>query len=131
MEPRMDQYSIRHVLKSRKWRAAWEEVRRSCGVDFEDERRQRIWEGAVQMQGLEGFEMLRPGGKERWRERLVGLREKIEAMDAGGLKSAEVDVHGDIDWLECPVLADEVLCCVRGMWPVCASSQFSADQGSR
>ena len=124
----MDQYSIRHVLKSSKWRAAWEEVRRSCGADFEDERRQRVWEGAVQMQGLEGFEMLRPGGTDVWRERLVELRGKIEAMDAGGMKAAEIDVHGEIDWLECPILADEVLCCVRSMWPVCVCTHSQADR---
>ncbi|KAG7002076.1 mediator of RNA polymerase II transcription subunit 17 [Physcia stellaris] len=117
VDPGMDQYSIRHILRSSKWRAAWKEVRKSCGADFEDERRQRVWECAVQMQGLEGFEMLRPGGIDRWRERLVGLRAKIEAMDARGMKAAEIDVHGEIDWLECPILADEVLCCVRSMWP--------------
>lgn len=124
----MDQYSIRHILKSSKWRAAWEEVRKSCGADFEDERRQRVWEGAVQMQGLEGFAMLRPGGTDRWRERLMDLRAKIDAMDAGGMKSAEKDVHGEIEWLEYPILADEVLCCVRSMWPVCVSIHSLADQ---
>lgn len=117
-EPMMDQYSIRHILKSKKWRTPWEEARRACGGDFEDERKQKVWVCAVQMQGLEGFEMLRPDGASRWREKLLELREKIERLDPVSLKSAEKDVHGEIEWLERPVLEDEIYCCVRGMWPV-------------
>ena len=115
---RMDQYSIRHILKSKKWQAAWQEVRKQCGADFEDQRRQRIWVCAVQMQGLEGFDMLRPGGMDRWRGKLLEVRRKIESMDVASIKSDERDLHGEIDWLECPILEDEIYCCVRGMWPV-------------
>ena len=117
-DPRMDQYSIRHILKSKKWRTAWKEVRKECGADFEDEQRQRIWVCAVQMQGLEGFEMLRPGWTVKWRGKLQELRQKIENMDVASIKSAESDIHGEIDWLDCPILEDEIYCCVRGMWPV-------------
>ena len=115
----MDQYSIKHILKSRKWRTAWEEVRKVCGADFEDERRQRIWDCAVQMQGLEGLEMLRPDGcPDKWKGKLSELRGKIEMTDTVSMKSAEIDIHGDIECLECPILNDEIHCCVRGMWPV-------------
>ena len=118
VEPRMDQYSIRHILKSKRWCAAWDEVRRACGGDFEDDRRQKIWVSAVQMQGLEGFGMLRPDGGKKWRAYLRRIREKIEHLDTERIRSTEEDVHGEIKWLECPILEDEIYCCVRGMWPV-------------
>ncbi|KAL8992628.1 MAG: hypothetical protein Q9169_006949 [Polycauliona sp. 2 TL-2023] len=118
VEPRMDQYSIRHILKSRTWRTPWEEARRKCGPDFEDDRLQKIWACAVQMQGLEGFEMLRPDGANRWRPYLTELRQKVARIDTTCLDSPEKDVHGQIKWLEFPILEDELFCCVRGMWPV-------------
>ncbi|KAL8860938.1 MAG: hypothetical protein Q9178_002693 [Gyalolechia marmorata] len=114
--PRMDQYSIRHILKSRRWRTPWEQARKQCGPDFEDDRRQKIWVSAVQMQGLEGFEMLRPDGAERWKGHLHKLREKIERIDSNKMRSAEKDEFGEINWLEFPILEDEIFCCVRGMW---------------
>ncbi|KAL8957076.1 MAG: hypothetical protein Q9193_005559, partial [Seirophora villosa] len=98
----MDQYSIMHILKSSTWRRAWGEARRvgggpdfeDGGSDFEDERRQRIWDCAVQvMQGLEGYDMIRPGGVERWRSRLLALREKVERMDDARIKAADTDEH--------------------------------------
>ncbi|KAL9639098.1 MAG: hypothetical protein Q9204_001247 [Flavoplaca sp. TL-2023a] len=116
VEPRMDQYSIRHILKSRTWRTPWEAARKQCGPDFEDDRRQKIWMSAVHMQGLEGFEMLRPDGAIRWREYLLGLGEKIEKIDSNKMRSAEKDECGEINWLEFPILEDEIYCCVRGMW---------------
>ncbi|MCJ1262369.1 hypothetical protein MMC22_002239 [Lobaria immixta] len=114
---RMDQYSIRHILKSRRWCIPWKEARSVCGPDFEDDRRQKIWACAVQMQGLEGFEMLRPDGPNKWKARLLRLREKVENIDIDRIRSVEEDVHGEINWLECPILEDEIYCCIRGIWP--------------
>jgi hypothetical protein len=42
---------------------------------------QQVWHSAVQLQGLEGLEMLRPGGVDQWQPRLEGIRAKIEALD--------------------------------------------------
>ncbi|KAI4090160.1 MAG: hypothetical protein LQ344_004945 [Seirophora lacunosa] len=125
--PQMDQYSIMHILKSSTWRRAWAEAKRvggglHCedgGFHFGEESRQRIWDCAVQvMQGLEGYDMIRPGGVERWRSRLLALKEKVERMDDARIKAADTDMHGTIDWLECPILKDEIFCCYRGMFPV-------------
>ena len=110
----MDQFSISHILKRRTWRTPWEQARKQCGPDFEDHRRQKIWVSAVQMQGLEGFEMLIPDGAERWRGHLHKLREKIERIDTNRMRSAEKDECGEIEWLEFPILEDEIYCCVRG-----------------
>ncbi|KAL8912047.1 MAG: hypothetical protein Q9171_002900 [Xanthocarpia ochracea] len=115
-EPQMDQYSIRHILKSRTWRTPWKQARKQFGPGFGDHRRQKIWVSAVHMQGLEGFEMLIPDGAQRWRGHLHKLREKIERIDTNRLRSAEKDEFGEIDWLEFPILEDEIYCCVRGMW---------------
>jgi len=41
-----------------------------------------MWQSAVQIQGLEGLEMLRPGGVERWRSRLEAIRSAIRGMEA-------------------------------------------------
>ena len=51
-EPRMDQYSIRQILKSKTWRRGWERVRKEVGGDFAGEDageawRQRVWEMVV------------------------------------------------------------------------------------
>ncbi|KAL8783075.1 MAG: hypothetical protein Q9213_004887 [Squamulea squamosa] len=116
IDPRMDQYSIRHILKSSKWKAAWKEVRVAVGPDFDDKRRQRIWASAVQMQGLKGFEMLRPDGVNRWRGRLRELRQMVERVDISSMQSTEEDPHGEIMWMTCPILKDEINCCVRGMY---------------
>ncbi|KAL8964812.1 MAG: hypothetical protein Q9197_006792, partial [Variospora fuerteventurae] len=91
--PRMDQYSILHILRNSVWRREWGDARRAGGgPDFaDDERRQRIWECAVMMQGLEAFDMIQPGGADRWRGRLTELREKIERMDDAKMMSAERD----------------------------------------
>ena len=60
--------------------------------------------------------MLRPEGAIRWREYLLELREKIEKIDSTKMRSAEKDECGEINWLECPILEDEIYRCVRGMW---------------
>lgn len=120
VNPRMDQYSIRHILKSKKWQKAWEPARDCVGASFGDERRHRIWRGAIQMYGLAGYEMLRPGGVEKWRGKLLELRGKLETMDTERMVSLfqRHDIHREIEWLECPMLEAEVYCCVRAMWPV-------------
>ncbi|KAG8532435.1 uncharacterized protein KY384_002312 [Bacidia gigantensis] len=96
--PRMDQYGIRHILKSSTWGREWERVRDEVGPAFDDDVKQEIWENAVQMQGLFGFEMLRPGGAESWKERVIELREKVAMADLRKMKPVEKDVHGEISW---------------------------------
>ncbi|KAL8766376.1 MAG: hypothetical protein Q9209_006846 [Squamulea sp. 1 TL-2023] len=114
--PRIDQYSIRHILKSSKWKVAWEDVRKAIGPDFDDERRQRIWASAVQMKGLEVFDMLRPDWAERWSARLRELRQLIERIDVSSMQATEQDLHGVIDWMAFPIMEDDIQCCVRGRW---------------
>ncbi|KAL8679878.1 MAG: hypothetical protein Q9224_006997, partial [Gallowayella concinna] len=120
--PKREQHSIRHILKSRRWNAAWEKARALCGADFEgadfdSDCRQRLWVNAVQIQGLEAFEILTPGGADRWKGRLLELRDKIERLDLNRMQSDEKDMHGNIFALDCPVLEDEIFLCSSGMWP--------------
>ena len=60
------------------------------GPDFDEERRQQMWHFAVQMQGLSVLEMLRPGGVEKWRDRLEEMRRKMEAFFTISATSAQV-----------------------------------------
>ena len=109
-----DQVGLNHILTCRTWREAWEGVRRQIGVDFEEEWRQTYWHAAVQQQGLEGFEMLRPGGVEKWRSRLERIRNGVERMEKPKV------YHFGRSEMECsdvPCMADEVLVCMAGMWP--------------
>ena len=80
-QPHDDQGAMIHVLQCRTWTEAWERVRRDIGPDFEEKWRQELWMSIVQIQGLGGLEMLRPGGVEKWRLRLEEMRRKIEGLD--------------------------------------------------
>ena len=112
-----DQNGLRHVLKSTKWCTAWDTVRMEVGGDLEEPWRQKVWKAAVQMQGLEGLEMLRPGGVEKWRGRLMDMREKIAIMDPGRKPALNVDDGvRSLAPLGSPDLADEVFVCMRAMW---------------
>ncbi|KAI4178371.1 MAG: hypothetical protein LQ346_007477 [Caloplaca aetnensis] len=75
-----DQEGLDYLLSCRIWREAWAKVRLATGPDFETEWRQELWCSAIQIQGLEGLEMLRPGGLERWRPRLEAMRQSIEDL---------------------------------------------------
>lgn len=75
-----DQVGLDYLLTCRTWSEAWERVRLAIGPNFDDVPRQIMWESAVQTQGLEGLEMLRPGGLERWRPRLEEMRKDIENL---------------------------------------------------
>ncbi|PVH74447.1 hypothetical protein DL98DRAFT_30544 [Cadophora sp. DSE1049] len=79
--PEHDQVAMRHVLLCRRWREAWEEVRRQVGGDFEDGWRQDMWKSFVECQGLHGLEMIRPGNVEPMRERLLSARRSIEGLE--------------------------------------------------
>ncbi|KAH7383145.1 hypothetical protein BKA64DRAFT_178707 [Cadophora sp. MPI-SDFR-AT-0126] len=79
--PEHDQVALRHVFLCRRWREAWEEVRRQVGGDFEDGWRQDMWKSFVECQGLNGLEMIRPGNVEPVRERLSSARRRIEELE--------------------------------------------------
>lgn len=111
-----DQVGLNHILKCRTWREAWEDVRLRIGPDFDEEWRQKLWHAAVQKQGLDRLEMLRPGGVEKWRERLQGIRDSIQAMPATsepntyryGRKACEVS--------DTPCMVDEIYVCMVALW---------------
>lgn len=114
---RADQLNLNHLLggNCREWPEAWEGVRHQIGPDFAEAWRQNLWRSAVQQQGLEGLEMLRPGGVKRWRSRLQRIRDRIEALPV----SAKPVSHryGKSNWAsDAPCMADEILVCVAGYW---------------
>jgi hypothetical protein len=139
-----DQIALQHVLNTRRWRESWKSVRGQVGGDFTipdvdmnsddtdgheevvpimgpgyhdlyESWRQHIWDSAVQYQGLEGLEMLRPGGVEKWKGRLQEIRgrvEKLESKPKGftfGRRENPAGVY--------PCLADEVFICMASYWP--------------
>ncbi|KAL8957574.1 MAG: hypothetical protein Q9183_006021 [Haloplaca sp. 2 TL-2023] len=75
-----DQVGLDYLLSCRTWSEAWQQVRHPIGPDFADEWRQQLWSAVPQVQGLEGLEMLRPGGLEKWRPRLAAMREAIATL---------------------------------------------------
>ncbi len=71
-----------------------------------------MWQSAVQIQGLEGLEMLRPGGVERWRSRLEAIRSAIQGMEARHKPKQPSYARG----LESPDMAAEINLAIYGPW---------------
>ena len=109
-----DQVALQHILNCGRWTRPWDSVRREIGPDFEEHWRQRMWHSAVEMQGLSGLELLRPGGVEAWRERLTEIRSQIETLE----KSPEVFKFGKYEnpAYDYPNMTEEVFVCMAGYW---------------
>jgi hypothetical protein len=122
-----DQVGLNHILNCRTWREAWETVRHQIGPDFTEEWRQEMWHSAVQMQGLEGLEMLRAGGVEKWRHRLQDIRGKIEALDPESRPSMHKFGFQEHRASDSTSMADEVHACMAGLWwdPAQNQGQFA------
>ena len=119
---RGDQIALHHLLHCRTWREAWRNVRRQIGDDFEEDWRQAMWVSAVQMQGLEGLEMLRPGGVEKWRGRLEQIRGKIERLEKPPKeRDYKLEIRTPHERTlyarDSPNLADEVWVCMATHYP--------------
>ena len=85
------------VLQSSRWRPHWKRMRVKAGAEFEEgfqddwwfgedehrERdwRQRMWEGVMLCQGLEGLGMIRPELQDAWVEKVREWREKISRLE--------------------------------------------------
>ncbi|KAG4416043.1 hypothetical protein IFR04_010806 [Cadophora malorum] len=112
--PEPDQVAMRHVLLCRRWREAWEEVRRQVGGDFEDGWRQDMWKSLVECQGLFGLAMIRPGNVEPMRERLLSARRSIEALSVQPrrYRFGKYENQGT----EYPDLVKEVFILMAGYW---------------
>ncbi|KAE8448692.1 hypothetical protein EG329_008907 [Mollisiaceae sp. DMI_Dod_QoI] len=109
-----DQIALQHILTCRRWREAWERARHQIGEDFEEEWRQDMWHSVVQCQGLEGLEMLRADGFEKWRTRLMEMRNQVEKLE----KKPEMYKFGRFDnpGTEYPSMAKEVHVLMAGLW---------------
>jgi hypothetical protein len=108
-----NQLAVLHLLKSSRWAPSWTAVRKAVGGDFEVEWKQRLWEMVVWCQGLEGMDMIRPGGVEKWAERLCGWRKGIEKMET---EPGMVRVGKDKTYYEYPCLVEDLKICYIGYW---------------
>ena len=108
-----NQLAVLWLLKSPRWAPWWRVVREAVGGDFEVEWKQRLWEMVVWCQGLEGMDMIRPGGTEKWAERLCAWRKGIERMER---EPGMVRV-GREETYEYPCLTRDVNICYIGFWP--------------
>ena len=113
-----DQVGLDHILDCRRWNEAWKRVREEGGPDFKDEWRQKLWHSAVEMQGLEGLEMLSgDAGLRRWKPWLVDTRQRIEALDETcHPRVHSFGRHNLIPASDAPYLSDEIYVCVAGHW---------------
>ncbi len=111
-----DQVGLNHILRCRTWREAWETVRLQIGPDFDEGWRQKMWCSSVQCQGLEGLQMLRPGGLEIWRERLMEMRAQLETLDGKCQPRVRLFRPQFGGASDAPNLADEVLVASAGYW---------------
>lgn len=127
--PNDNNIALTWVLRSSRWRPRWKALREKAGPDFEDDFddgwwyddnreeepskswRQRMWEGMMLCQGLEGLEMLREGEtQERWVPRIQEWREKIAALE----KEPETTMVGRQATMEYPFLLGDLRCCASG-----------------
>ncbi len=101
-----NQCGLQHFLRCRRWKEAWAMVSNAVGGDFpEASWKQDLWTSVLILQGLNGMEMLRPGGAELWKERLLVWRGKIDALTVhpgdvivGRQKTYEFPfLYGDLD----------------------------------
>lgn len=112
-----DQVGLDYLLTCRTWTEAWARVRHEIGPDFDDVPRQIMWQYAVQTQGLEGLEMLRPGGLARWRPRLEGMRKKIEDLKVENRpKECRCGSSGRYYCWESPDMAAEITFTLATNW---------------
>lgn len=113
LEEELDQLSLDRLLgECRTWTEAWSSVREEIGPDFEEGWKELMWQSAVQIQGLEGLEMLRPGGVERWRSRLEAIRSAIRGMEAR--HKPKQPSYARV--LESPDMAAETSLAIYGPW---------------
>lgn len=107
--------ALRFVICSRSWQEAWATLRMNAGPDFEEEWRQDLWVSGVQLQGLQGFEMLESGGSKAWRARLEGMRSMIENLDVKYSPRTYASLCGDHTVAsDAPIMARELLY-IRGL----------------
>lgn len=112
-----DQVGLDYLLTCRTWREAWERVRLAIGPNFDDISRQIMWESAVQIQGLAGLEMLRPGGLEGWRSRLAEMRKRIESLPVEKRpKECRYGSSGRYYCWESPNMAAEITVTLAPYW---------------
>jgi hypothetical protein len=110
-----DCYALKYLLlNNRKWRWAWEGIRREIGEDFDVEWKQNMWQSALQCQGFDSIRIMMPGGLENFRERLVDTRAKIEKLQI----CPKMHSFGRQQRLapEYPHMLDEVFVCIAGSW---------------
>ncbi|KAI4256308.1 MAG: hypothetical protein LQ352_002142 [Teloschistes flavicans] len=114
-----DQVGLDYLLQCRTWTEAWQRVRHAIGPDFKQEWRQQMWQSAVQTQGLEGLEMLRPGGLEKWRPRLKAMRSCIERLESADKPNDIIlSRHWEKAVSESPGMALEVAVTMLGLYVV-------------
>lgn len=112
------------VIRSSRWRPHWKAMRELAGPDFqedfddgwwydpdgEQDWRQRMWEAIMVCQGLKGMEMMRPGLRDHWVERVREWRTKIAALE----REPETVKVGRQATLESPYLLGDLRICASG-----------------
>ena len=105
-EPSGDQVALRHILFCRTWKEAWKRVREQISPErhqlVEGHWWYDLWRSAVDTQGLEGLEMLRPGGIE-----ILDARFRPQVYNFGRRATPASDI---------PCMADEVYVYMAGLW---------------
>jgi hypothetical protein len=61
--------------------------------------------------------MLRPGGVEKWRQRLEDMRAQLEALDPASRLTVRKFGRRGRPALDAPCMADEVRVYMAGLWP--------------
>ncbi|KAK7051547.1 hypothetical protein VNI00_004526 [Paramarasmius palmivorus] len=114
-----DHMSLRNIISAPHWIHLWTAVTRSIGPDFGARWKQKMWFDMVQLQGLEGMEMLVKGGPEKWQQKLVVLYEKVDKLEEsdkpGKQRYSLPGMHGSdmyVDISEAPDLENELRVCI-------------------
>ena len=83
--PYSDQYAIGFFLSSTKWKQEWRAVYEMHEPEMSSLKvgdwRYDLWCSMVMTQGLEGLEMLLPGGVEKWKTWLLAISKHVASLE--------------------------------------------------
>lgn len=123
-----DQVALQHILTCHRWRRMWAAGMKKLGDDFqsdivgndeEEPWRQKLYRNTLQIQGLEGMQLVTLPEEEisnDYREKVLKIKQQIRSL-RGPLPSRTIGTRLQAPVSEAPDPANEVYVCMASYWP--------------